>query len=129
LTESIRADFSSFSNIFVRLRILHPIVAGALGVWLLILACRVIASRQATVVAKRLGATIVGLVLSQFAFGIADIVLMTPTWLQLFHLFVADLLWMAFVLMASELLAWSHVEASPGCSRKMLTIDQGVLQQ
>ncbi len=52
LTESIREDFSALSNIFVRLRILHPIVAGALGVCLLVLAFRVNASRRTNAFAK-----------------------------------------------------------------------------
>jgi hypothetical protein len=48
LGASIHADFSASSNIFVRLRVLHPIVAGALGIWLLVLAYKLCA------VAKRL---------------------------------------------------------------------------
>jgi cytochrome c oxidase assembly protein subunit 15 len=93
LREGIQADFSAFSNIFVRLRILHPIVAGALGVWLLVLA------RQRAPFAKRLSGAIAALVLSQFALGIANIMLGTPTWLQLLHLLCADLLWIAYVLL------------------------------
>ena len=106
LAASIQADFSASSNIFVRLRILHPIVAGALGVWLLALAFQVSVSRRVSAVAKRLGGTIAVLVLSQFALGIADIVLLTPIWLQLLHLLGADLLWIAFVVLACELLPW-----------------------
>jgi heme a synthase len=104
LAESFRADFSAYSNIFVRLRILHPIAAGALGVWLLVIAFQVIASTRSDAVAKRLGGAIAVLVLSQCSLGIADIVLKTPIWLQLMHLLGADLLWIAFVLLASELL-------------------------
>jgi len=103
LTRAFQADFSAFSNIFVRLRILHPIVAGALGVRLLALAFQVIASKQSGVVAKRVGGTIAVLVLSQFILGVANIALLTPTWLQLLHLLGADLLWIACVLMACEL--------------------------
>jgi cytochrome c oxidase assembly protein subunit 15 len=47
LAEGIRADLSALSNIFVRLRILHPIVAGGLGLWLIVVAFRVSASRRA----------------------------------------------------------------------------------
>jgi len=103
LTAGFHADLSAFSNIFVRLRILHPIVAGALGAWLLVLTFQVIGSGRASKVAKLLGRAIAALVLSQFALGIANIALLTPTWLQLLHLLGADLLWIACVLLASEL--------------------------
>jgi heme A synthase len=94
--ESLHADFSAFSNIFVRLRILHPLVAGALGFWLLFLAIRVFVSGSAR--AKRISATIAGLVLCQFALGITNILMGTPPWLQLFHLLGADLLWITSVI-------------------------------
>ena len=106
LTQSLREDFSAFSNIFVRLRILHPIVALALGVCLLILAYRVNFSSRASTVAKRLGLTMAVLVVFQFSLGAADIVLKTPTRLQLLHLLTADLLWVALVLLAAELVPW-----------------------
>jgi cytochrome c oxidase assembly protein subunit 15 len=102
LIESMRADFSASSNIFVRLRIFHPIAAAALGIWLLALTFQVWASRQAGAVAKRLSGIIAALVLSQAALGLGDITLRTPAWLQLMHLFGADLLWIACVLLASE---------------------------
>jgi heme a synthase len=117
LTESIREDFLAFSNIFVRLRILHPIVAVALGAWLLALAFRVNASRRANAVARCLGGTMALLVLFQFSLGIADVVLMTPTWLQLLHLLTADLLWISFVLLAAELLPWTRRGVSEGPQR------------
>jgi cytochrome c oxidase assembly protein subunit 15 len=95
LAASFRADFSAFSNVFVRLRILHPVVAGAVGLWLIAVAFRGTAS-------KRLGGTIAALVCCQFALGMADIALKTPIWLQLMHLLGADLLWIVFVLWAAE---------------------------
>jgi heme A synthase len=112
LTQGFQADFSAFSNIFVRLRILHPIVAGALGVWLLVVAVQVISSKQSGVVAKRLAGTIAVLVLSQFTLGVANIALLTPTWLQLLHLLGADLLWIACILLALDL----DVERALACN-------------
>jgi len=111
LTESFRADFSPLSNIFVRLRILHPLVAGGLGCGLLAIAFRVMASKGSNVVAKRLGGTMTVLVLFQFSLGVADIALKTPTWLQLLHLLIADLLWIAIVLLMAELLPWLRTNA------------------
>ena len=103
LTESIRADFSPFSNIFVRLRILHPVVAVALAVCLLVIVIRVTASSRTTAVARRLSTTMGVLVILQCGLGLANISLKTPTWLQLVHLLTADLLWIAFVLLTIEI--------------------------
>ena len=111
LTESIRADFSPFSNIFVRLRILHPIVAVALAVCLLVVAFRVTASIYTNALAKRLSATMGVLVILQCGLGLANIALKTPTWLQLLHLLTADFLWIAFVLLAVESLPWARTSA------------------
>jgi len=44
------------------------------------------------------------IVLSQFFVGIANIFFLTPLSLQVLHLMVADLLWIAFVLFSLSLL-------------------------
>jgi len=43
------------------------------------------------------------LVVCQFAVGLANIALKTPVLVQLLHLLIADLLWIAFVLWTCEL--------------------------
>jgi hypothetical protein len=42
---------------------------------------------------------------SQAALGALNVALLAPVWLQLVHLLVADLLWMAVVLLAAAALA------------------------
>jgi heme A synthase len=91
----LQADFSPISNIFVRLRILHPLVAGAFGIWLIVLSFRA--------GAKGIGRMMATLVVCQFAVGLANIALKTPVLVQLLHLLIADLLWIAFVLWTCEL--------------------------
>jgi cytochrome c oxidase assembly protein subunit 15 len=110
LTEGLRADFSSLSNIFVRVRILHPLMAGALGIWLLAFVTRLITSKQTSAAARRLAGAIAVLVICQVSLGVANILLAAPVWLQLTHLLGADLLWIASVLLASEL----YLAASAG---------------
>ena len=41
----------------------------------------------------------------QLALGFLNVVLLAPTWMQLVHLLVADLLWIAFVMLGASLLA------------------------
>ena len=38
------------------------------------------------------------LVLAQWVAGVVNIVLLAPVWMQLFHLFLANVLWLALVL-------------------------------
>ncbi len=102
LADSLRRDFSASAPMFVRLRILHPIAAGALGAGLLMLAYRVLASKRASLAAQRLAGTLAVLVLCQLSLGCLDIVLKTPIWLQILHLLTADLVWLSLILLSTE---------------------------
>jgi heme A synthase len=42
------------------------------------------------------------LILLQVTLGALNVVLLAPAWLQIVHLFVADVLWVAIVLLAAE---------------------------
>ena len=42
------------------------------------------------------------IVLFQIAVGIVNVSLLAPVWMQLFHLFIADLVWIAVVIMSLE---------------------------
>ncbi len=92
-------DFSSHSVWLVRLRWVHPalsLVAGAFLLWLIVLGAR-------TEMHRRLSLTVGTLVLIQFALGVADVVFLTPTAMQLLHLLGADLLWASLVVLLARL--------------------------
>ena len=92
-------DFSSDSSWLVRLRWMHPVVsllAGAFLFWLVYHGARIQMHRH-------LSLTVAALVLAQFALGIGDIVLLTPTAMQLLHLLGADLLWISLVVLLARL--------------------------
>ena len=60
--------------------------------------------------------------LGQWAVGLLNLGLLAPTWLQLVHLLLADLVWIALVLLAVETLASApadlpHLVAAPAASR------------
>ena len=50
-----------------------------------------------------LGYLTAALLLSQILIGIADVLLLAPTWMQIVHLLGADLYWIALTLLASEI--------------------------
>jgi heme a synthase len=99
---SVRAalaqDFAGGSTWLQHLRLLHPIsavIAGLFICWLLVRALRQAAERK-------LAMAVLFLLALQIALGVADVVLLAPLWLQIAHLFGADLLWIALVLLAAR---------------------------
>jgi heme A synthase len=49
-----------------------------------------------------MGAVVAALVFLQLAAGGLNIVLLAPVWMQILHLMLADLLWVALVVMTLE---------------------------
>jgi len=107
LAEGVRQDFDQLAHPLVRLRLLHPLVAVAVGTYLIALGglslCGLLgdASRHAKIFAG----SIITLVFVQIFAGTVNVVLLAPVWMQLVHLFLADLLWIALVLFIAASLA------------------------
>lgn len=99
LAEGLRQDLSPTAHLLVRLRVLHPVIAVAVGCYLIFTAS-VAVSRHPDVRTRRLAGAVGTLVFIQFGAGALNVALLAPVWLQLLHLLLADLLWIAFVLLA-----------------------------
>jgi cytochrome c oxidase assembly protein subunit 15 len=104
LESAIAADMSPTAHVLVRLRVLHPFVA--VGVAFLILGMRyVLASRREDVpLVQGWGNIVRILVVTQMALGLANLMLLAPTYMQIAHLLVAQLLWIALVLFVATAL-------------------------
>jgi heme A synthase len=111
LAEGLQQDFSPASHPFVRLRILHPILAVSAGLFLIGLAAYTVSASEVTAIMRRLGIGLIVLVVTQLCLGMVNLVLMAPVPIQLGHLFLADLLWITFVLLAVELIAPTQVQS------------------
>ncbi len=96
----IRQEFSNTASVLLRLRAVHPVIAVIGGV--VVLAAGVTTMRTGRAAAARLGAILSGLVFLQLAAGAINIVLLAPVWMQIVHLLLADLLWIALVVMTLE---------------------------
>ena len=106
LQAAFAQDFAANSSWLLRLRFLHPLsalVAAAFVVWL-ISRSRQNSHRLPAQDPSRtfLAKLVVGLLVLQFALGIADVLLLAPAWMQLLHLLGADLYWVALILLAAE---------------------------
>src|SRR5262249_35058012 len=100
LSTGFAQDLDSRASLILRLRALHPMLAAAVTVWLI----QFTSSRSSsTRPAKFVRATVV----AQFLAGIANLILLAPIGMQLVHLLLADLLWIALVA-----LCWSPAETS-----------------
>lgn len=100
LREGLAQDFSPAAHFLLQLRVLHPTVAAAVGVYLLFARGAVAARRPSPEVA-RLSAATGALVLLQIGAGLLNLFLLAPVWMQLVHLLLADLLWMVLVTFAA----------------------------
>ena len=102
-SEGISATLSASSHILLRLRLLHPMIAVTAGVLLMFAAFRItdvddrLASRMARLVVILAGVQLLG--------GLVNVLLLAPVWMQMAHLLIADLLWIAFVVFAAKILA------------------------
>jgi len=101
LAAGIAADLSPGAHALLRLRVIHPFLAGAGATYLLYLA-GTLAGRAPSPAGKRLASWTGGLVLAQLVIGFGNLALLAPTWMQIVHLLLADAVWIATVLLAAE---------------------------
>ncbi len=83
---------------------LHPALAVLVGGYLVYFALWTL-RQGGGLWARRWAWTVVALVAVQFAAGLVNAALLAPVWLQIVHLLLADLLWIALVLLAAVSLA------------------------
>ena len=108
LTDGITKDFSATSNVLLRLRVSHPILSILTGVYLIFLAgwLRKQAENNPSVV--RWANILSILILIQIGFGALTLLTLAPILMQLGHLFLADAVWISFVLLTVNFLAVSN---------------------
>jgi len=98
LSAGMQQDFSSASNLLLRLRLFHPMIA-VVGAAYVIWAATGVLRRKEAEHARTAAARVLGLTLFQLALGAVNITLLAPVWMQLFHLLMADVVWIAVLLL------------------------------
>jgi len=101
LEEGIRQDFSSAAHFLIRLRILHPTLAVVVSLYLIVIIGWII-SRVKNYGSKVLGRLTIFLIVLQLLAGLINVILLAPVWIQLFHLFLSDTIWICLVLFAAN---------------------------
>ena len=113
LAEGFAQDFSDTSHFLLRLRISHPILSIALGVYLYCLALWAIKKAPENFWVKRWANVLTLIVILQLIAGGLTLVMLAPIVMQLVHLLLAELLWISFTLMSAEFLAAQERPFSP----------------
>jgi heme A synthase len=91
MAAGMASEFSSAAPVLLRLRMLHPGVALAAAVYLAL-----------AVRGRKGGHAVLALIPIQLAAGILNWILLAPVWMQIVHLLIGDLLWIALVLVVLE---------------------------
>ncbi len=105
LTSAWHDEFSTHAYYLLRIRWIHPLcslIAASFISWLVWIAWR---ERE-----RLCAQVVIYLLATQFALGLADVLLLAPVTLQILHLLLANALWISLVLLASHLII-SHTNA------------------
>ncbi|CAN5656920.1 hypothetical protein BH24ACI2_BH24ACI2_03810 [soil metagenome] len=111
LSEGFTKDFSETSHILLRLRVSHPILSVSVGVFLIFLAGWLKSKAKEIFWVNRWANILTILVLIQFASGALTLLTLSPIVMQIIHLFLADAVWISFVLLAASVLAEDKIFA------------------
>ncbi len=119
LAQGLEQDLSPTTQLLVRLRVFHPFIAIAVGSYVLLLA-RVQSAFRPGAEVRFWAAVTTSLVAVQWIAGFVNVYLLAPIWLQLVHLLLADLVWIALVLLTATVLGRPIPEAKTGKTLKQL---------
>jgi heme A synthase len=94
--EGMRQDVSSTSHFLVRLRVFHPFFAVFSAAYIFFVTLPVVRRNSGTAWAAW------GVLMLQLIAGAINVLLLAPTWMQLVHLFIANVLWLLLVVVIAE---------------------------
>ena len=100
MAAGMRQDFAATSNYLLRLRVFHPLVALSGAAY--IFWAGTTALKREDSAARTAATRVIALTLLQLIAGAVNITLLAPVWMQIIHLLMADLLWIAVLMMVLE---------------------------
>ena len=101
LKASIAQDFSASTHLLLRLRLIHPVVAAIAFFYTLWMVQKLSKNREESSGTLPFLSTTL---LAQIALGVLNVLLLAPVWLQVAHLFVAEVFWILLVIASSSAL-------------------------
>jgi heme a synthase len=113
LAAGMEADLSPGAHFLVRLRVIHPLVAVGVALYLMSLAGLVSFERPSAGL-RSAAIAVAATQLAQIAVGLLNLVLLAPIAIQIAHLLFADLAWIALVVLVHR----ARLERPAGASAK-----------
>jgi heme A synthase len=121
LAEGLAQDFSPRAHVFLQLRAIHPFLAMAVGLYLVLVASWY--GLTGIGITRKLATGLIGLVVIQWLAGLVNVLLLAPVWMQMLHLLLADSVWVLFVLLGARVLG------APGAEPVATGVADGALAQ
>lgn len=106
---ALRTDHGVDAHFLQRMRVIHPVAAVVVSLYLVMMALNV-ADRRPSPATRRLAWWTVTLVLVQVVGGVVNIAMSAPGWMQLVHLGLATVSWVVLVLLAAAATRAPRVE-------------------
>ena len=97
LAAGMQQDLTAASSLLLRLRMIHPLLAVAAAAYLIWIAATILRRSE-----SRAAIGVIVIVVVQMMAGMLNLALLAPLPMQLIHLLIADLLWIAVVLLTLE---------------------------
>jgi heme A synthase len=91
-------DLDMTANVLLRLRVLHPVIAIATGI-VMVVVSQVIAQMNPVAGTRKASRVLLAAYVGQLGLGTVNMVLLAPIPIQLMHLLLADVIWIAFVVL------------------------------
>jgi heme A synthase len=104
LSEGIARDFAEDSHFTEQVRVWHPVLAVFSAIYLYIVLAITMQIRPVPLVRRWARITQL-LIATQIAAGFINLILLAPLWMQIAHLFLADSVWIALLLVSVNALA------------------------
>ncbi|GLV48187.1 protoheme IX farnesyltransferase [Thermus sp. LT1-2-5] len=102
--EALERSLTPGEHFLVRLRVLHPLIAVSVGLYV-VFAGFLVAHLRPSGATRRLAQGLAYLYGVQLLVGLVNVWLKAPVWMQILHLFLAYAVWLLFVLLMASSLA------------------------
>jgi heme A synthase len=112
LAAGLQADFSAGAHFLIQLRVIHPFLAVLVGLYAIVVG-RLAATWRPSQATRWLSWALVALFCAQLLIGVVNLALLAPIYMQIIHLFMADLVWVALVLAAAAALGAPAATRAP----------------
>ena len=116
LADRLGADQAAGAHFLQRMRALHPLLAIGIGVLVLFTAERLVGRATPGSGVHRFGRLVSVAVVAQVAAGAVNVMLSAPGWMQIVHLVLGTMLWIAVVLLTASALTGSAPSRYPTSS-------------